>query len=69
MERLQNTPRCGKLVTKDGLIVCPVCKQKTNQAVRPDTQAKNLTVWCRTCKSIHLINIENGQCYVISRCR
>lgn len=69
MERLQNDPKYGKLAVKNGLIVCPVCKQRTNQAVRPDTKATNLTVWCKNCKAIHLVNIENGQCYMISRCR
>ncbi len=58
-----------KLVIKAGLIVCPNCKQKTNQAVRPDTEATNLTLWCRSCKAVHLVNIDHGQCYVISRCR
>ena len=58
-----------KLIVKDGLIVCPNCKQKTNQAVRTDTKATNLTLWGRNCKAVHLVNIEHGQCYVISRCR
>ena len=58
-----------KLVIKDRLIVCPNCKQKTNQAVRPDTEATNLPLWCRSCKAVHLVNIDHGQCYVISRCR
>jgi len=66
---LQSAVKCGRLNIKDGRIVCPICKQKTNQAVRADTQAHNLAVWCRTCKAVHLVNIENGQCYVISRCR
>lgn len=61
--------KSDKLNIKDGLIVCPNCKQKTNQAVRSDTEAVNLTLWCRNCKAVHLVNIEHGQCYVISRCR
>lgn len=58
-----------KLVVKDGLYVCPNCKQKTHQAARKDTEAKNLLLWCRNCKAKFLVNIENGQCFVISRCR
>lgn len=69
MNTLQCKPKRGKLIVKDGLIICPNCKAKTNQAVRPDTEARNLQLWCRTCKAIHIVNIEHGQCYVISRCR
>lgn len=57
----------GKLNIKGGLIVCPVCRQKTNQSVRKDTQAKNLPLWCRTCKTLHYVNIVDGQCYLISQ--
>lgn len=59
----------GKLVVKDGWFVCPVCKRKTNQHIRPDTNAQNLELWCRTCKTIHLVNIERGQCFAVSQCR
>lgn len=58
----------SKLIIKDRCIVCPACRQKTNQVVRPDTEAQNLQLWCRKCKAIHIVNIEHGQCYVISRC-
>lgn len=58
-----------KMAVKDGLIVCPVCKRKTNQAVRPDTTAENLQLWCRTCKTAHLVKIDRGQCYMLSWCR
>ena len=58
-----------KLSTKDGYVVCPVCRHKTNQALRPDTVANNLQLWCRNCKAVHLVKIERGQCYMLSRCR
>ena len=66
---MQSWPEGAKLKLKDGLIVCPVCRKKTNQAVRSDTTAHNLAVWCRNCKAVHLVNIEFGQCFLISRCR
>lgn len=59
----------GKLIVKDGWIVCPVCKRKTNQHIGSDTKAQNLELWCRTCKAIHLVNIDRGQCFVVSQCR
>ena len=66
---MQTGKNCDKLVVKDGLYVCPNCKQKTSQAAREDTEARNLSLWCRNCKAKFLVNIENGQCFVISRCR
>ena len=66
---MQSKENCGKLIVKDERIVCPVCKQKTNQVVRAETVAENLQLWCPNCKAIHLVNIKFGQCYVISRCR
>ena len=61
--------KCGMLHVKAGLIVCPVCKNKTNQAMHPKTEATNLPLWCRTCKTQTIVNIANGQCYEVSRCR
>lgn len=59
----------GKIISvKDNLYVCPNCKQKTSQAARNDTEAKNLSLWCRHCKATHIVNIVHGQCFVISRC-
>lgn len=66
---MQMQRESAKLVVKDGLVVCPNCKQKTNQAVRFDTKAENLPLWCKSCKAVHLVNIADGQCYLISRCR
>ena len=65
---LQNIPKDGKLQVKDGRIVCPVCKQKTNQVVLPETKADYLQVWCPNCKAKHIVNINFGQCFVFSRC-
>ena len=67
---LQSTKKCSTLATvRDSLVVCPNCRQKTSQAIRPDTKASNLTLWCRRCKAAYLVDIADGQCYVISRCR
>ena len=63
------TQNGDKLSIKDGYIVCPTCRQKTNQAIRPETTANNLQLWCRNCKAIHLVKIDRGQCYMLSRCR
>lgn len=61
--------RRGKLVVKDGWLVCPNCKQKTNQHIRPDTEARNWELWCRNCKAVFVVNIERGQSFLVSRSR
>lgn len=54
---------------KNGRYVCPNCKQTTNQKADPETQAKGLILWCRSCKAEYIVNIDCGQCFVVSRCR
>ena len=66
---MQTKTKRVTLVVKDGLYVCPNCRQKTYQAARDDTEAENLQLWCRNCKAVYLVNIEHGQCVVLRRCR
>lgn len=62
MERLQSAPRCGKLIVKDGWVTCPVCKRNHRLIrVEPETEAKGLPVYCRTCRSEIVLNIDRGQ--------
>ena len=52
----------GKLVVKDGWIVCPVCKRNRHlHRIMPDTEAKNLPVYCKDCKTELILNIARGQ--------
>ncbi|MBE5054771.1 hypothetical protein INF37_01965 [Pseudoflavonifractor sp. DSM 107456] len=67
METLKHSPKCGKLIIKDGYVICPVCKRRTSQMIRPDTQARRLQLWCRHCKATTIVNIESGQCF-LSQC-
>ena len=66
---MQNVNRPVTLTVRDGLYVCPVCKEKTQQAFDPATNATNLRLWCKKCKSTHYVNIVFGQCSVVSRYR
>ncbi|WP_242960656.1 cysteine-rich KTR domain-containing protein [Flavonifractor sp. An92] len=47
--------------------MCPSCKLRTSQAVRPETVARNLQLWCRHCKATYIVDIESGQCF-LSQC-
>lgn len=59
---MQNAPKCGKLVVKDGWVTCPVCKRNHRLIrVEPETEAKRLPVYCRTCRSEIVLNIDRGQ--------
>lgn len=58
-----------KLVTRNGRYVCPNCKQTTNQKASDATEARALILWCRHCKAEYVVNIEHGQCSIVSRCR
>lgn len=61
---MQSPQNRGKLVVKDGKVVCPVCKRKTDQTVRLDTKAENFPLWCRRCKNSFVVNIDLGACSV-----
>lgn len=58
----------GKLIVKDGYLVCPACRRRKILQIRPDTSAKNLIVYCRDCRRESVVNIEQGQCFE-SQCR
>ena len=58
-----------KLVVRNGRYVCPNCKQTTNQKADAETEASKLILWCRSCKAEYRVNIQRGQCFVLSRCR
>lgn len=59
---MQNAARCGKLIVKDGWVACPICKRNRRLIrVSPETEAKDLPVYCRDCKSEIVLNIAKGQ--------
>ena len=64
---MQKLVKTDKLDVKEGRYVCPACKHRTTQAYNEATTAQNLLLWCKQCKAVHVVNIEFGQCYVVSR--
>lgn len=62
---MQSLDFCGKMLTvKDGYLVCPTCRRnKKLLRISPDTEARRLPVFCRDCKTQHIVDIDRGQCY------
>lgn len=59
---MQNEKSCGKLNVKDGWLICPNCKRNHRLLrVEPETQARGLPVYCRTCRTEIILNIDRGQ--------
>lgn len=62
---MQTSEKCCKVLSvKDGFLVCPRChRNKKLIRIAPDTTARNLVVYCRSCKSEFKIDISEGQCF------
>ena len=40
-------------------IICPICKSKTRNKIRPDTLLKNYPLFCPKCKNEVLIEVKD----------
>lgn len=59
---MQKSAECDKLTVRDGWVTCPVCKRNHRLIrVEPETEARGLPVYCRTCRSEIVLNIDRGQ--------
>ncbi|WP_363323696.1 cysteine-rich KTR domain-containing protein [uncultured Oscillibacter sp.] len=61
---MQSAAKPAKLAVKNGYVVCPTCRHRTNQHITPGTEARRLELWCHRCKATHVVSITNGQCYL-----
>lgn len=61
---MQNETKYGKILTvKDGWLECPNChRNKRMMRVLPNTSGRNLVVFCRDCKTEHIVDIVEGRC-------
>ena len=50
-----------KLVVKDGWITCPVCRNKRLLRIEEETEAHDLPVYCRDCKTEIILDITRGR--------
>ncbi len=55
---LQKQTETGKLVVKDGWVICPVCGKGKLLKIRPDTTTRNLPCKCKRCGQESLVNID-----------
>lgn len=52
------------LTVKDGYLVCPTCRRNRRlMKIKPDTVAHKLVIYCRDCKTEHIVDIDRGQCF------
>lgn len=40
-------------------VLCPICGGKTRTKIRPDTEAKNLPIFCKICKNGFTVDIKD----------
>lgn len=52
------TAKCGKLIVKDGWVICPVCSKGKILKINPNTTAHNLPRKCKRCGQETLVNID-----------
>ena len=58
MKKLQTEPECGKLIVKDGWLMCPICGKGKLLKIRPDSIARNLPRKCKRCGQETVVNID-----------
>lgn len=59
---LQTGKQHGKIQVQDGWIACPECGRNHRLLrIDPETEAKHLRVYCRTCRREIILDIEKGQ--------
>lgn len=59
---MQKSPVYGKLLTvKDGWVSCPECGRNHHLLrITPETEARRLIVYCRSCKREIILDIDEG---------
>lgn len=62
---MQTHGKYGKMLTvRNGYLECPTCRRnKRLMQILPETSGQNLVVFCRDCKTEHIVDIVKGQCF------
>lgn len=48
----------GRIIVKDGWVMCPYCRTAKLTRLLPGTKAKNVPLLCRKCKHETILNID-----------
>lgn len=56
---------CWENNMKETWVLCPICHNKTRTKLRPDTEAKNLIVFCPKCKRESVVDIKDMESKVV----
>ncbi len=59
---MQPTPKHGKLIVRDGKIVCPLCGKGKTQKVLPTTRGTDIVIYCKVCGKESIVNIDECLC-------
>ena len=59
---MQNQQKSAKLTVRNGWVSCPRCGRNHRLLrIEPDTEARGLPVYCRTCRTEIILDIDKGQ--------
>lgn len=59
---LHNSHACDKINATRKKYRCPVCNRQLLFLPLPETEVKDLPVWCKTCKQEVIVNIPPSHC-------
>ncbi len=57
---MQSENKCGKMVTKGGYLLCPICHRQKVLRLLPETRGQQIVVYCKTCKQESIVNIDKS---------
>lgn len=55
---MQSSKEYGKIETKGGWLLCPICHRQKVLKLLPETRATQLVVYCKNCKQESIVNID-----------
>lgn len=55
-QALKKPKRYDKIKTKDGWLICPMCRRTKIIKTLPSTRATDLVLYCRACKAAFVVN-------------
>ena len=57
-KELQKIKSCGIVKVSQGWLICPACGRGKVLRLLPNTECKNLLVYCKVCKQETVVNIS-----------